>query len=242
MMMSVHNKNKLSSSKALLKSKKHIIFDFDGPIVDLFESHRSEHNVKHLNVHSKPIGECINYTKQGANLFKEWSDTRRLSGNDSNKKKNIDRYYHFLLEKIEMEAGNASQIDENALNIIQHSYKKFGKISILSNNSEKIIKSLLKKNNIIELFSYISGRTDENPYTLLKPNPLRLIKLIELSKCSTSSTLYIGDTRADFECSKRANVDFIGIKTRHSPDIGASKSLDNVFIIEDRCQLADLFL
>lgn len=80
--------------------------------------------------------------------------------------------------------------------------------AVLSNKPDVFVPAILNKLYPDHRFAYAWGKRDELPH---KPSPESLERLIELSGCEKSETLYIGDSNVDVVFAHNAGVKVCGV-------------------------------
>lgn len=114
-----------------------------------------------------------------------------------------------LLAKAECEAVKDSNVVHGLCYFISQLRQMKIPFGIATNNGDECVKLFLKIHGIDDCIS-INGRISNQP-ELLKPNPWSIIKTAGEMKVELSKLLFIGDTPRDWEASKNAGCDFIGI-------------------------------
>ena len=176
-----------------LNSKKLIIFDLDGVIINSKESMSLAWSSVRRELKSKIS-------------FKKYFDCIGLPFFQILKKIEFDKEYdkaHFIYNKTAIDNQNKIKLYPGAKKIINDLYKK--KITCLVTSKSKIrTKKILKKFNL--KFNYIFCPEDFTPF---KPNPKIIINLKNKLNLNLSEIVYIGDMPIDQKFAKRAGVDFI---------------------------------
>lgn len=82
------------------------------------------------------------------------------------------------------------------------------KLGIVSTKFRYRIESILRRDNLEGVFDVIVGGEDVSSH---KPDPEGLRRAITDLRCSSHSTLYVGDSTVDAETAVRANVPFLAV-------------------------------
>ena len=88
------------------------------------------------------------------------------------------------------------------------------KLGIVSTKYRFRIETILRRENILNLFEVIIGGEDVRE---LKPNPFGLILATKKLNLLPSDVVYIGDTTIDAETAYRAGVSFLAILSGVTP-------------------------
>lgn len=91
-----------------------------------------------------------------------------------------------------------------------------GKLGIVSNKGEKILRHMVEQSELSELQweAIIGGDT----YPKKKPDPYPLYQAVELAGVSTDESLLVGDGIPDALACKAANISFIGVRFGYAPE------------------------
>ncbi len=102
------------------------------------------------------------------------------------------------------EVLKATKPFEDSLNVLRTLKNKGKKLGIVTSNSRKHVKEVLRFLNIEEdLFSIIVGNEATKKH---KPNPDPIEKALELLNVSKDNVCYVGDGLDDMRCAVNANV------------------------------------
>lgn len=110
------------------------------------------------------------------------------------------------------------------------------RLGIVSTKFRYRIEEILERENLLQFFQVVIGGEDVEQH---KPDPQGLFKAIERLECSPASTVYIGDSVADAEVTKRAAVPFIAVLS----GVTARESFDDyeaIEVLENLSQLPGL--
>ncbi|MBY9007176.1 MAG: HAD family hydrolase [Candidatus Lokiarchaeota archaeon] len=183
--------------KSSFYKKKIIVFDLDGTIVDLdvdwtyLKENLKKRYFKKYNEDCEfvSISECLN------NIVKREDEIELLE-------------IFKIVEDFEMKSINRTKpIDEIVSfikNITDIPFLQEVNLSILSLNTRKTIKEVLKLFKIYKYFNLIVGKEDVRYW---KPNPEGLLKIKSHFKVENQEIIYFGDKQKDLKTGKNANID-----------------------------------
>lgn len=186
----------------LIKSKKILIFDFDGVIVDS------------ASVKSNAFAEL--YSQFGNDLRQKILEHHKKDGGISRFEK--FKHYHSVFLKKEISQNEMDLLDKRFSNLVVdkviNSTYIAGVIRFLkyhSNNSKKlIINSATPQNELLEIvnrmninhyFDCIFGSPDTKTKNLIK----------SLSGFNLSDAVFFGDAKSDLDAAEELEIDFIGV-------------------------------
>ena len=176
-----------------LNSKKLIIFDLDGVIIDSKKNMSLAWNAVRRELKTKIS-------------FKKYFDCIGLPFFQILKKIKFDKDYnkaYYVYNKTAINYQNKIKLYPGAKKIINDLYKK--KITCLVTSKNKIrTKKILKKFNL--KFSYVFCPEDILPF---KPHPKIIFILQKKHNLNLSDIIYIGDTKIDREFAKRGHIEYL---------------------------------
>ena len=202
-----------------MSHKLTILFDLDGTLVDTAPDLILAHNhvMKKFGYPTRTINELKNAVGSGAKAI-------MAKGNGE---------WKWFDEKIQNEMTDEfiSFYEKNILNksTLIHGVKDFLKwcenqnitMGVCTNKTEYLAIDLLKKIGIYDFFNYISGY---DTFEYFKPDPLHLIKTIEVLKGDKNKSLMIGDSETDANAAKAAGIPMILLKYGYT-----EKKSDNIY-------------
>ena len=182
---------------------KGIVFDFDFTLGDS----------------SKGVVECVNYAFKMLK-FKTPSKEKikgtigltlehtfmKLLGNQHLEK--IELFKKYFIIKANEVMAERTELYDSTPNVVQL-LKSFSiKLGIVSTKFRYRIETILKREDILNLFEVIIGGEDVQK---LKPNPEGLLEAIKRLNLSSSEVFYVGDSIVDAETAYRAGIPFIAV-------------------------------
>ena len=184
-----------------MKSKKVIIFDLDGTLIDtdklIFMSYRHLFQ-KYGNGYEPSFSEYISFLgptlmETFPKYFKEDVDLL-IKEYRSYGEKN-DKYF---LSPI-----------KGAKEVLENLHQKWYKLAVVSSKIKKAIIKNLSDLNMDMYFDFIIGADEvQGKY---KPDPYGLIIALNHFNFSKEDAVYIGDSFGDLLCAKNAQIDFIAV-------------------------------
>jgi len=180
-----------------LQHKSHLIFDFDGTLVDSFASIIRVFNQLASKHHLRPI---------------ELEDISMLKNTDS---RTLLRFYKIPIYKIPILAYEAAERIRQILPALQpfsgipHTIAQLHtagyQLSIVSSNSEDNVKAWLEHHHLNQYFQYIQHAR----HYYGKATTLR--QILKLTACKKEKICYIGDETRDIEAAKKTGIDCLAV-------------------------------
>lgn len=177
--------------------KKYLIFDFDGTIVDSLSLLVKIYNLV-----------CHSYGCLPVNI-NDKEELRKLKSQEILRRYKISFFkIPFLLVKVKKEFKKRIlevKIFEGITSILKELKNKGFDLYILTSNSKENVEIFLKKNDLLDIFSFVYSSSnvfgkDKSVKKLLK------FKDINLREC-----LYVGDETRDIEAMQRIGVPIISV-------------------------------
>lgn len=180
---------------------KAVLFDFDGTLADTlpvcfysFQTIFKKYDDKTLS--NKEVIEMFGPSEIGI-----------IEQNLQNKDKitqAIEDYYSCY----EREHSNLVRDNEEIIHMIEHLRKRKISIGIVTGKARKSLEISLKNLFLNDFYEVaISGDDVVNP----KPHPEGINKALKVLGIPPQDILYVGDSNADIEAGKRANVETVGV-------------------------------
>ncbi|MDA1317014.1 MAG: HAD-IA family hydrolase [bacterium] len=178
------------------KTYQYIIFDFDGTIVDSYETMIDIFNTMAHNMNIEPL------SKEELASFRDMSPKEVLKALGVPLIRLPGYLVTFRNEYIKhIGTLNCIQGIEEILRELSATYH----FSIVTSNKEEAVSEFLEKHNIRELFSPIySARNIFGKHKVIQ-------KLMKERSLDPETTLYVGDEVRDIEASKKAGIDIISV-------------------------------
>ncbi|MET8325070.1 HAD hydrolase-like protein [Streptomyces sp. NPDC005181] len=198
---------------ALFASAKCVLFDFDGPVCDLFSGHTAKRVAEALADElglrggdpasvSEPVGERdpLAVLQAVAGLYA-----------DSDLVGHLER----RLTAEEVKATESAKATPDA-DVLIHTLRDEGYVlAVTTNNSATAVNHYLAGRSMVDCFGrHVHGRMRDP--ALLKPHPHCLGRALESTGSAAADALMIGDSRADLEAARTLGIPFIGYAKNHS--------------------------
>ncbi|WP_406321799.1 HAD family hydrolase [Streptomyces sp. NBC_01637] len=197
---------------ALFASAKCVLFDFDGPVCDLFSGQTAKrvaealagelglHGVDPASV-SEPVGERdpLAVLQAVAGLYAD-----------------LDLVGHLerRLAAEEVKATESAEATPDA-DLLIHTLRGEGCVlAVTTNNSATAVNHYLAGRSMVDCFGrHVHGRMPDP--ALLKPHPHCLRRALESTGSAAADALMIGGSRADREAAQTLGIPFIGYAKNH---------------------------
>lgn len=190
----------------LLARASLVLWDFDGPVCDLF-AHRKAASIAaalrgivrpdaRLSARIKGVNDPLEVMLQAHAAHPD--DSLGLVGTVRKR-----------LEEAETEAAETARPTAAAEPLMAQLRGEGKLLAIASNNCEAAIRAYLHRHGLQEYFNdRIVGRPDDPG--LMKPDPHSLLRLLQSTGTAAGDSLMIGDSPADARAAAAAGVPFIG--------------------------------
>ncbi|WP_239590455.1 HAD family hydrolase [Streptomyces aureoverticillatus] len=193
--------------RSLIADARFVLFDFDGPICQLFAGHSA------ARVALQQV---------------EWLEEQGLHGLLANGVRD-DPDPHSVLRAVDLRHPDSDLVDELEERLTYEELKAVvsawptpyvdalirtwtavgTRLAITTNNSPRVAASYLTDRGLIDCFApHIYGRTKD--LELLKPNPYCVNRALSAMGADPSRALLIGDSPSDFVAARAAGVRFLG--------------------------------
>jgi phosphoglycolate phosphatase len=187
-----------------------ILFDLDGTLVDTAPDLMCAHNhvMKKFGYPTKSTDEIRNLVGQGAGAMlgrSIWGQAKKEFGkvqDEKIKKEMISEFVDFYAKNI----INESTLIKGVKDFLIWAKKKNISMAVCTNKQEHLAVDLLKKIGIYDFFEYVAGH---NTFDYCKPDPRHLTTVVEILDGEINKTLMIGDSEADANAAKSANIPVI---------------------------------
>ena len=194
--------------------KKLIIFDFDGTLLHSAPIIKKILNVLRARLDLSPLQEEDIYPWISEGGLKMIANSLCMS--EDNAKDWLTEF-----RKIYMATNtNKNLIYDGAVQFIKFAKKYNYELAICSNKPEPLLMKALADTELLSFFSTVIGGTEK---TKPKPNPERILKILEKVDATRNTTVMIGDSRADYYASTSADVEFIFFKGGYNDGVPIKK-------------------
>ena len=187
-----------------------ILFDLDGTLVDTAPDLMRAHNhvMKKFGYPTKSTEEIRNLVGQGAGAMlgrSIWGQAKKEFGkvqDEKIKKEMVNEFVDFYSKNI----INESTLIKGVKDFLIWAKEKNISMAVCTNKQEHLAVDLLKKIGIYDFFEYVAGH---NTFDYCKPDPRHLTTVVEILDGEINKTLMIGDSEADANAAKSANIPVI---------------------------------
>ena len=196
-----------------MKQKFTILLDLDGTLVDTAPDLMRAHNhvMKKFGYPTKSTDEIRNLVGQGASAMlgrSIWGQAKKEFGkvqDEKIKKEMVNEFVDFYAKNI----INESTLIKGVKDFLIWAKENNISMAVCTNKQEHLAIDLLKKIGIYNYFEYVAGH---NTFDYCKPDPRHLTTVIEILDGDIKKSLMIGDSEADANAAKNANIPVILLK------------------------------
>jgi HAD superfamily hydrolase (TIGR01549 family) len=123
----------------------------------------------------------------------------------------IFRKVNDIMNEVEMESLGKAELMDDALNTLGKLKNLGFKVGIVTNGCREYAKRIMDRFCLDKYVDAIVARDDvPNP----KPNPVHLLRILEILNVPVEEAIFIGDHWIDALCAKRAGISFILLRDR----------------------------
>ncbi|MFF4031898.1 HAD family hydrolase [Streptomyces sviceus] len=210
----------------LVARTRHVLFDFDGPICQLFAGYSAEDiarsQVEWLEAQGRDglLTEQERFSRDPHGVLSTFA--ARYPGSDLV----TDLEGH--LTQHELLAARVALPTAWVDPLIQTWVKTGARLAIVTNNSPRTVTEYLSSRGLVSCFApHVYGRKAQELH-LLKPHPETLLRALRAMGAAPESSLMIGDTVSDYAAACAAEVSFLGyarnsVKRRELLDAGVAR-------------------
>lgn len=209
----------MTSLRTLVANTEVILFDFDGPLCDVFAGHPAWRVARALE---RLIGEHYS-TDDPLEIL-------RLSADAS---LDILAKVEDALIAEELSAVSVSRATEGGITAMRAHLDAGNRVGVISNNSHDAVVAFLESVGLRPRMSVIVGREPRKPW-LMKPNPRPLRLALDTLKCAANSAVYVGDSNTDIEVAQKVGMPSVAYankpgKRARFEALGATFVIDSMF-------------
>jgi phosphoglycolate phosphatase len=196
----------------LLGSTRAVLFDFDGPVCDLFGGASTAAVARKVKRAARedwhPLDPQVETCDDSHGILRCLKDMYDLRG-----ARPLDRRPLVRAEEIvaafEWEAVRTAQETPHIVPLVDLLLRLGRRLVIVSNNAEKPIREYLERNGLDEKFEGVFGR-DPDDAGHMKPNPHCVKRALAHLSLSASSCLLVGDQLSDLKAAQKVGARFLG--------------------------------
>lgn len=192
----------------LIRAAECVLFDFDGPICDLFRNHPAPEIAERMRGLIRERGAQHLLTEKVWEAEDPQAFLHRLAPG-SELAGSLER----ALTEEEVHAAKTAAPAPYADPLIRTLVATGRRVAVTTNNSQESVERYLETRDLIHHFAgHIHGRTRN--LRLLKPHPDCLLRALASTATGPGRALMIGDTVNDMLAAKAAGVPFLGYSPR----------------------------
>lgn len=185
----------------MLAAAKHVFFDFDGPICQLFADHPASQIAERMRKVAAAQGILLEGTSDPHRLL-------RAAG-----ERFIDRDVLMMLEQLlteeEVRAAATARPTRDADQVIQSLRAADFRIAVTTNNSAAAATRYLSLRGLERCFGgHVYGRSGDPER--LKPDPDCVARALQGTGADASEAVLLGDSPSDLEAARAMGVRFLG--------------------------------
>lgn len=189
----------------ILKSKKALVFDFDGTMCQLFVNYKLNDVIEKLHLEMKKYSINFSGKKDSFDVFEVINE--QVTDDKIRSRALIEA--NMILTNAECEAVRSGKPVSGVERVIPLLFNSGLSIGISTNNSSDCVEEFIR-DKCQQINIPIVGRVGERP-ELMKPNPWSLLRVIEEMKCKPENVIFVGDTERDYDAAINAGCIFIGM-------------------------------
>ncbi|MFE5106611.1 HAD family hydrolase [Streptomyces sp. NPDC056663] len=197
---------------ALFASAKCVLFDFDGPVCDLFSIHTAKRVAEALASELGRRGVDPASVSESAGERDPLAVLKAVASLHAD----LDLVGHLerRLTVEEVKATESAKATPDA-DLLIHTLRDEGYVlAVTTNNSATAVNHYLAGRNMVDCFGrHVHGRMPDP--ALLKPHPHCLRRALESTGSAAADALMIGDSRTDREAAQTLGIPFIGYAKNH---------------------------
>ena len=193
--------------RGLLPSASLVVWDFDGPVCDLFAGNAASGIAERL---CALVGADACFEAGIIGERDPLEVLRRMHATHQRDAPDVIRTVRKSLDEEETTAAETAVPTPGAREAMVRLRCGGARLAIVSNNCEAAVRAYLDRHELSGFFTAgIVGRPDDP--CLMKPHPDGLLRVLRASGTRTADAVMIGDSRADARAARTAGVRFIGV-------------------------------
>lgn len=189
------------AARALLARAEVVLFDFDGPLCDVF-SHRPAPDVARK---LEALTDLRLMTDDPLEVLRLTFQLAPLAG----------AAVEDALIEAETDAVTVAVPEMDGVAALRAFHSVGQRLGIVSNNSGQAVDVFLAALDLRELVTVVVGRAYRRP-DLMKPDPWSLRRALATLDATSDSAVFIGDSMTDIEASHRAGVGCIAVANKQA--------------------------
>lgn len=190
--------------RRLLSEATHVLFDFDGPICDVYAGLPAPTVAATLRAYLALLGlelpETIRTEADPLEIFRYAAGAGPL----------VAETVEAGLRGLELQAVLTAEPTPHTAEVIRYLRRSGRRLAVVSNNSDDCIKTYADHHGLLDCFDLISARALFQDPALLKPHPHLVTQAINTLGAEPARCVLIGDSLSDIESAKAAGARSIG--------------------------------
>lgn len=183
----------------LLRGAKVLLFDFDGPICDVFAGLSAASVARRIERH---LGRKVD----SDDPLRVLEDSRQF-GED------VIQAVEDELVMAELEAVDTAVPTPGGIESMVAGLSAGKVVGVVSNNSSQAVARFLKTSGVLFDIKILIGRAHANP-GLMKPHPYPMQQALMSAKCDPADAVFIGDSMTDIEVAAKVGVRSVALANK----------------------------
>ncbi|MGW3410823.1 HAD family hydrolase [Streptomyces sp. NPDC000888] len=197
----------------LLRSVDAVLFDFDGPICDLFGKVPTAHIAEEIKVMARlewgTLDREVEDCQDSHGILQHLRNMLDGEAPSHRSRVPLDRA-HTIVTRYEYAAVNSAVQAPDVETLLDLLLELRKRLVVVSNNAEEPVWQYLKRADLQSKFEAVCGRDAREP-RLMKPDPDAVLRgLKTLDGLVPSRALLVGDQLTDLQAARSAGVRFLG--------------------------------
>ncbi|WP_414943091.1 HAD family hydrolase [Amycolatopsis sp. cmx-11-32] len=206
---------------ALLQGAKVLLFDFDGPICDVFAGLPAALVARRIERH-------LDSKVDSDDPLRVLEESRQF-GED------VVRAVEDDLVMAELEAVDSAILTPGGIESMIAGLSAGKVVGVVSNNSSQAVARFFKTSAVLFDFKPLIGRAYANP-GLMKPHPYPMWQALASAKSDPADAVFIGDSMTDIEVAAKVGVRSVALANKPGKRELFEKA--DSLVIEDMCDIA----
>lgn len=188
---------------SIFNRTRYLLLDFDGPVCDIFADLAAptvaERLKKIVSEHPAPLPDEVAHSADPLRVFAYAASTDTRLG----------ARIEAQLTELECAAIATARPTAYVHDVVASCRESGRSVAVVSNNSERAVRSYLTRNGLDDRIDLVVARTDHDA-TLLKPSPHLIEKALSALSAEPGDAAFVGDSDTDIEAARLAAVPVIG--------------------------------
>ena len=190
----------LSTARGVFSVAAAVLFDFDGPLCDVFAGMPAPDVARRLS----DLAGVVVDSDDPLEVLRHAAD--QLGNSDLQKVENA-------LIAAEVEAIAVSEPTAGGREAVQAFARAGRRVGVVSNNSTDAVVAFLRRYGLVHEVGPVVGRAYARP-DLMKPNPWSLMRALGEMNCPPGRAVFIGDSLTDIQAAHSAGVPCVAVANK----------------------------